>query len=119
MEHSLFGGREQVVAPIDGGPQRPVPGRRRPGSVAQGGEPVIELFRQLLGAEHPGSGGGDLEGQGQAVESAADADHGIGVGVVEGEVAVGVAGPGAEQGDGVEGLQRFDRVPLVAVVGRQ
>ena len=117
MEHVLFGGRQQVVAPIDGRPQRPVPRRGRAGSVAQGGEAVVELFRQFLGAKHPGAGGGDLQSQGEPVEPAADPDHGIGVGIVEGEVAVDLTGPGAEQRDRVERLKPFHRARLVTVVG--
>ena len=63
---------EQVVAPVEGGLERPVPGLARPGAGREQREPVVEPRRDLVEREglHPCRR--ELEGQRHAVEPAAD-----------------------------------------------
>jgi hypothetical protein len=54
----LLGGREQVPAPVDHGPERPVPGQRGPAAAGKQGEPVVEPLRELGRCQRPQPDGG-------------------------------------------------------------
>ncbi|MCA1847135.1 MAG: hypothetical protein LC792_28875, partial [Actinobacteria bacterium] len=103
MQDRLLGGREQLVAPVNGRPEGLMPRWSRAGSVPEGGEAVVEPLGQLLGAEHPRPGGSDLQGQRESVQPLADPLDGIGVGFAQREVAVGIVGAGTEQSHRVRG----------------
>ena len=97
VEHPLFGLRQQLVAPVDGGAQCLLPFLRGAGAGGEEGEPAPEPHGHLDGRErrHPGSG--ELEGEWDAVEGAADdPDGGQVVGVEHQPRAYG-AGPFGEQ----------------------
>ena len=70
-----LGGGEQVVAPLDRGPERLV--ARQGGAAAAGeqAEPVVQAVEDLFRREDPGPDRGELDGQRQAVEPADQAGH--------------------------------------------
>ena len=71
LEQPPFERGQQVVGPPDGRVQGPVPGRT---GLADPGRPeaVVQPRHQVGRPEHPGPGGGQLDGQRYAVETAAD-----------------------------------------------
>ena len=71
-EHRLLAGVQQVVAPGDGVPQRLVPGRQVAGATAQERQPALQPPQQGARRQHGDARGGQLQGQGQAVQPAAD-----------------------------------------------
>ena len=74
-QQDLLGRGEQVMAPVDGGPQRPLPRRRGPVAGTQQREAVAQPGGDLLGGQHAHPGGGQLDGQRHAVQGAADVRH--------------------------------------------
>ena len=96
-----LGLREEVVAPVNRGPQGLLAGKRRPGAASQQRKPVTQAFGELLNGERPGAGGGQLERQGDAVQAPADPGDCRSVLARYGDA--GVDGPGAldEQAHGV------------------
>ena len=80
------------MAPLDGGAQGLVAGKRGPTASREEVEAVAETGEHLLHAEHPGAHRCQLDRQGQTVKSAAEVgDHG---GVAFGEV----ESPGCRRG---------------------
>src|SRR5262249_5188580 len=71
-EEELFRRAEQVVGPADGGPQRPVPLGTGPPPANQQTQVVVEAAQQVRGGEAGRPGGGQLHGQRDAIETAAD-----------------------------------------------
>jgi hypothetical protein len=104
-EYDLFHLGEQVVRPIDGCFQRVLArqgGTGRPGEYV---EALVETGGDLGGGEHSDSGGCQFDGQGDAVETAADVGDGRRVGLGEGEAGSCAAGPVYEQLDRLAGCQ--------------
>lgn len=64
-------------------------------------EPVVEPGEQLVGTHHGDAGGGELDGEGDAVEAGAELGDGGAVGRGEREVRAGSAGAVEEELDGV------------------
>ena len=67
---------EQVVAPLDGGPQRALTLGRVMCASRQERQPLLETGEQLLGRKDPHSRGGQLDRQGQPVQAPAELHHG-------------------------------------------
>jgi hypothetical protein len=81
-----LGGGEHVVAQVHHRPQAAVPLRRRPPRRAEQPEPVVQPRQDLLRRERPHPLGRQLQGQGQTVQTAADARDRGGVPLREDEV---------------------------------
>ncbi len=71
----LFTRRQQVVAPVDGHPQRLMPRQRGAAPSGEEGEAVTQTLEDLLHAEDPGSDRRELNCQRQAVETPAHGNH--------------------------------------------
>ncbi len=63
------------MAPVDGGPQGPLPRRGGPVAGPEEREAVAEPGGDLLGGQHAHPGRGQLDGQRDAVQRAADGRH--------------------------------------------
>jgi hypothetical protein len=64
----LLGWVEELVAPFDGGPHRPVVRRRESSAPAQRPEPGLQTREDLCRGHHADPGGGQLDRQRQAIE---------------------------------------------------
>ena len=96
QQHPLGVG-EQLVAPVDGGSQRALPGLRGARAGGQQGEAVAHPPGELVERQGRDAGGGELDGQRHAVEVPADVrDRGV-VPLVELEVRQDAAGPVEEE----------------------
>ncbi len=67
---------EQLPAPVDHRPQRPVPGQRGAAAAGQQPEPVVQTGRDLPRRQRAQPGRGEFDGQRQAVQPPADLHHG-------------------------------------------
>jgi hypothetical protein len=67
-EDALLGFGEQLVAPVHGGIERPLPGRRGPVGADQQPETVIEPVQHRAEAERLDPGGGQLDGERHPVQ---------------------------------------------------
>ena len=72
VEHPLLGLRQQLVAPVDGGAQRLLPCLGGAGAGGEQGEPVREPLGHLDRRQRRHPGGGELEGERDAVEGPGD-----------------------------------------------
>ncbi|TQM66661.1 hypothetical protein FHX41_0242 [Actinomadura hallensis] len=88
---------QEVPAPLDDGPQRPVPGQGGAVPVAQQAEAVAEAGGELVRRHRAHPGRGELDRQRQAVQPPADAPDRLGV--VAGEPGPHGRGPLGEQLD--------------------
>ncbi len=70
---------EQIVAPGDGIAHRPLPGRRVQSATGQQRQPLLQPGEQRTWREDLDPGGGQLDGQRQTVQAAADVDHRLGI----------------------------------------
>ena len=104
-QHRLFSLVEQVVAPVDRGGQGALAGQRGAGPAGEHPEALVELDGETFDRQGAHPGGGQLEGQGDAVEALTDLRHRRGVGVGDGEVRSRLAGPLDEQPHRVVGVQ--------------
>ena len=75
-QEPLLRRRQQVVAPVDGRPQRLLPGQCGAASSRQEGEPVRQPIEDLLDGEHAHPHGGKLDREREAVESSTQGDDG-------------------------------------------
>src|SRR5207247_11200587 len=73
-EQRAFRLRQEVVAPVDRGLERLVARQRRATSAGEQGEAVAQPLEDLLHAEDSCSHSRQLDGEGQAVEAAAEID---------------------------------------------
>jgi hypothetical protein len=73
----LLGRGAQVVAPVDAGPQRLLPGGHAPQGGGEQVIPVGQALGDLLRGQRPQPDGGQLDGQRQAVQAVADLHHGV------------------------------------------
>ena len=71
-EEGALGRGEQGVGPVDERPERLVAGQGRPAAAGEEAEAVVQARGDLLHAEHAHPRGGELEGEGDAVQTAAD-----------------------------------------------
>ncbi len=98
---------QQVVAPLDRRPQRALALGRVARAAGQQVEPAAEALEDRRRGEQPRAGGGELDGERQAVEPPADlGDRGI--------AGVDVAGPADEQRGGGLGGERGQRDLVLA-----
>ncbi|MDP9209953.1 MAG: hypothetical protein M3O65_15990 [Actinomycetota bacterium] len=111
----LVVGEEQVVAPGDGPGEGAAPFRPPAGRVLEQAEAVVQPSRDLLDRQRLDPGGGELDGQGQAVEGAADRFDGGGGVVVEGEPPAHPGRAVGEQRHRVRQRQRVKGVGGLAV----
>lgn len=128
-QHDAFGLGQQVVAPVQHRAKRSVARVRPARACHQDSKPVVEAVGQRVCTQDAHARRGHFQGQGDAVETAADPGHGGGIGFVENESTRGLAGPFAEQpyGVGVGQLcrvvpgrkgQRAERVQVLAGDGQ-
>ena len=96
QKHALVLG-QQLVAPVDGGPQRLLAGHGRAVAAGEEAELVAETVEDLAGGEHVHARGGQLDGQRDAVEAPADVLDDSAVRVARVELPVPRAGPVDEQ----------------------
>ena len=96
-EQSLLIGREQAKAPVERVAQGPLPFGQVTRSAGQNAHPVIEPGQQRLRGQQPDPGGGQLDGQRQAVQPTADLGDGPDVAPGQLEARGFGAGPGREQ----------------------
>ena len=104
FEDALLVVEEQLVAPVDDGPQRLLAGQRGARPAGEQAEPVVEPGGDLRDRERPGAGGGQLDGERQPVEPGADVGDDA-VGVV-GEVRAARRPPGRGPGRGARRRRR-------------
>ena len=88
---------EQAHAPLDGGPQGALALGQVHRTRSQRVERPRQPAQQRVGLEQPGAGGGQLDGQRQALQAPADLRHRRRVVLGEGEVVAHRAGPVDEQ----------------------
>ena len=93
------------MAPVDRGGQGLLAGDGAPRAPDEQPEPVVEAGLDLLGGEGPEPGGGQLEGERDAVEAGAHGPHRRLAGGVQGEPRADRARPFHEQSHGVVGGQ--------------
>lgn len=74
-QHPLLRAAQQLVAPVDRRPERPVPGRCVAGPGGQHRQRLLQLLGQPGQSERLATGGGQLDGQRQAVEPRHDPGH--------------------------------------------
>ncbi len=98
-EAHLLGLAEQVVAPLDGRFQGPVPRQPGPAAAGEQPEPVAEPGGQLRHRQRADPGRRELNGQRDAVELAADVSHRRDVLLGQAETGPGQRGTVAEQPD--------------------
>ena len=96
-QQDLLVAAQQFPAPVDHGPQRLVAARDRPAAVGQEPEAVVQAGRDLPGGEGVEPGRGQLDGQRQAVQGTADAQHRAQGGLVHGEPWPGGRSPVGQQ----------------------
>ena len=107
-QEGLVAGREQVVAPLHRPLEGLVPGLTGAGPTGEEAEAVVEAGRDLLHAEGGGARRGQLDGEGDAVEAAADLGQGGGIGGSDGLVGVEGGAPVDEQPGRLVLQQRLD-----------
>ena len=95
-EDPLLVGVEQPVGPVDRGQQGAVALVAAAGA-GQESEPLAEVGADVGGGHGADAGRGQLDGEGDAVEAAADLDHVLEVVVTHGEAAADGGGPLLEQ----------------------
>ena len=76
FEHALLVVEQQLVAPVDDGPQRLLPRQGGARPAGEQTEPIVESGGELFEREGSGPGGRELDRQWQTIEPKADvADH--------------------------------------------
>ena len=109
FEHPLLVVEEQLVAPVDHGPQRLLARQRGARPAGEQAEPIVQARRGSAERERSGAGGRELDGERQTVEAGADVgDHRVVV-VGEFERRAGGVSPGDEEAHGVVGRERRHR----------
>ena len=98
-EQGLLVGRQQAEAPVERVAQGPLPFGQVTRSGGQHAHPVVEPGQQRLRGQQPDPGGGQLDGQRQAVQPTADLGDGLDVAPGQLEARGLGAGPGREQAD--------------------
>ena len=83
VEQMLLSFAEQVVAPVNGGPQRAVTGIVGQPVTGEHVESMSQAFEELGGVEHGGAGGRELDRERDAVDAPADLGHGDEADVVD------------------------------------
>ena len=76
-QHACCGSAQQVVRPVERRPQRPMTFDARPPAPGQQAEHVVEAIGDLGRAQRARPGRGELDGQRDAVEAAADPRDGL------------------------------------------
>lgn len=92
-QHRALALVQQVPGPVDDRAQGLLAGQDRAASGGEQAEAVVEPVGDLPRGQQPEPGGGQLDGERQPVQAAADLRHGLGVG--EHRIGVGTDGLGA------------------------
>ena len=113
-KNALLVRAEQVVAPVDGGPQRLLALGGAASAAGQDVEALVEPFDDLRGRQGPGAGRGELDGQRDAVDLGAQLVDGV-AGEVDRASPEGRR-PLQEEHAGVRarGVERLDQVDVLA-----
>jgi hypothetical protein len=74
-EERTFVGVEEIVAPVQGRPERSLPVRQVPRPTPQEGKPVTQPRQHGFGGQQADARRGELYGQGQPVQPSAQFDH--------------------------------------------
>ena len=77
---------QQVVAPIDDGPHGPMPRHRCATPRRQQRQAVVQAGRKGFNPQHLDAGGGELDGERQAIEPLANLDDRLGIRIGQREV---------------------------------
>lgn len=109
-EEDLLVRGEQAIAPVDGGPQRLVARQCAAAAAGEEAEAVVEALLELADGEAADAGGGELDGEGDAVEAAADLQGGREVLLVHLEAGEGRLGALGEEVHGLVALQHGRRI---------
>ena len=112
-EHGPLVGSEQLVAPLDRGEQGLLAGQHRTSPTRQEQEAPVELLGDLVRGHGPAASGSQLQGERDAVQTAADLTHRAGIQIGEREARAGPPGSVCEQAHRVE-HRELDDVHLVA-----
>jgi hypothetical protein len=96
-EDALLGWGQQLVTPVYGGVERPLPGGRGPVGVDQQPVTVIQPVQHRAEAERLDPGGGELDGKRHPVQPLHQPGHGRGRLAVQREAGVELTGPLHEQ----------------------
>jgi hypothetical protein len=118
-EEGLLLRRQVVVTPGDGVPHRLLPSRQVPPAAGQQRQPLLQPGEEGGGRQDLDPGGGELDGQRQPVEPAADVGDGRGVGLREGEVGPDRLRAVDEEADGLDRPQLRQRLVRTGVGDRQ
>ncbi len=116
-EQPPLGFVQEVVAPGDGVAQGALALGEGPDPGGEEGEAALQPRQHLLGREDLGPGGGQLDGQGQAVEPGGDLGHRRGVLLRDSEPRLHRQGPLREQPDGLEPAEGGEVGHLLGVGG--
>ena len=101
---------EERVAPADRRAERPLPQRQVAIAGGEEVQGVVEPLEESRGLEDPRAGGGQLEGERQAVEPAADLGDRRGVGLAQREAGLDLRGPLDEERHGRAAPERVERL---------
>jgi hypothetical protein len=104
-QHAPFRRRQQLPAPVDRRPERLLPVGPAAPAGGQDGEPIVQPVSQLRHAEGADTGRGQLQGERDPVQAAADFGDGGGVVGAEAEPRCGRGGALDEKLHGAEGAQ--------------
>ena len=97
--NAASGAAQQIVAPVDGGPERLLSRQRRAAATGQDRETVTQPLEQLIEADCPQPDGRQLECQWHAVEATTEVEQQLTGGVRVLELDAGVCRPSHQQGD--------------------
>ncbi len=105
---ALFRGRQEFPAPVDHRAQGALAGGGVAADLVQEAEAVVQAVGEGVDAEGAYAGGGEFDGERDAVQAAADEGGGLTVAVVQYEAGGGGLGAGGEQAQGVLLAERGD-----------
>ena len=117
-EHGPLVGSEQLVAPLDRGKQGLLAGQHRTSPTRQEQEAPVELLGDPVRGHGPAASGSQLQGERDAVQTAADLTHRAGIQIGERETRAGPPGSVCEQAHRVEHRELDDVHPVARGGGR-
>ena len=100
---------EQLIAPVDDGPQGLLAGQGRASTPGAYPEGVVEAFREGKQRQCTEAGGGELDGEGKAVQPAAEIFDGLACGPIGHKPGLHCTGPLHEELDGGRQTQTSHR----------
>src|SRR4051794_35654092 len=100
MQQRLLRWVEEGLTPVEGGAQGALALRAGAPTIGEQAQGVVQAVGQLRDRQDGDAGGGEFEGQGDAIETADDFDDGAGVVGREGEGGLALAYPLQQEADG-------------------